>query len=60
MLVWRIVKPSLLAPKQWVIKTCHWIVVTTKSDLYEYLLNKLTTAGINGQFRTPPIYPRDG
>ena len=25
----------------------------TKGDLYEYLLNKLTTAGINGQFRTP-------
>lgn len=26
----------------------------TKGDLYEYLLSKLTTAGINGQFRTPP------
>jgi type I restriction enzyme M protein len=25
----------------------------TKGDLYEHLLNKLTTAGINGQFRTP-------
>jgi type I restriction enzyme M protein len=25
----------------------------TKGDLYEYLLGKLTTAGINGQFRTP-------
>ena len=25
----------------------------TKGDLYEYLLSKLTTAGINGQFRTP-------
>ena len=25
----------------------------TKGDLYEYLLKKLTTAGINGQFRTP-------
>ncbi len=24
-----------------------------KGDLYEYLLGKLTTAGINGQFRTP-------
>ena len=24
-----------------------------KGDLYEYLLSKLTTAGINGQFRTP-------
>src|SRR4029077_4572023 len=25
----------------------------TKGDLYEYVLSKLTTAGINGQFRTP-------
>lgn len=25
----------------------------TKGDLYEYLLSKLTTAGRNGQFRTP-------
>ena len=25
----------------------------TKGDLYEYLLSKLTTAGIQGQFRTP-------
>ena len=25
----------------------------TKGDLYEYLLSKLSTAGINGQFRTP-------
>ncbi|MFZ1389856.1 MAG: class I SAM-dependent DNA methyltransferase [Thiolinea sp.] len=25
----------------------------TKGDIYEYLLSKLTTAGINGQFRTP-------
>jgi type I restriction enzyme M protein len=25
----------------------------TKGDLYEYMLSKLTTAGVNGQFRTP-------
>jgi len=25
----------------------------TKGDLYEYMLSKLTTAGMNGQFRTP-------
>lgn len=25
----------------------------TKGDLYEYLLSKLSTAGVNGQFRTP-------
>ncbi len=24
-----------------------------KGDLYEYLLNQLTTSGKNGQFRTP-------
>lgn len=25
----------------------------TKGDLYEYLLNKISQSGINGQFRTP-------
>ena len=25
----------------------------TKGDVYEYLLSKLSTAGTNGQFRTP-------
>lgn len=25
----------------------------TKGDIYEYLLSKLSTAGVNGQFRTP-------
>lgn len=25
----------------------------TNGDLYEYLLSKLSTAGVNGQFRTP-------
>jgi type I restriction enzyme M protein len=25
----------------------------TKGDLYEYMLSKLSTAGTNGQFRTP-------
>ena len=24
-----------------------------RGDLYEYLLGKLATAGVNGQFRTP-------
>ena len=27
-------------------------------DLYEYMLSKLTTAGKNGQFRTPKTYYR--
>ncbi len=25
----------------------------TRGDVYEYLLSKLATAGVNGQFRTP-------
>ena len=25
----------------------------TRGDVYEYLLSKITTAGVNGQFRTP-------
>lgn len=25
----------------------------TRGDVYEYLLSKLSTAGVNGQFRTP-------
>lgn len=28
-------------------------VIDTKGDVYEYLLSKLATAGVNGQFRTP-------
>lgn len=27
--------------------------IDTKGDVYEYLLSKLATAGVNGQFRTP-------
>ena len=29
------------------------IETDTKGDIYEYLLAKLSTAGVNGQFRTP-------
>lgn len=46
-------KPSLLVKA---INMIHDLPLTggdTKGDLYEYLLSKLTTAGINGQFRTP-------
>ena len=46
-------KPSLLVKS---INMIHELPLTegdTKGDLYEYLLSKLTTAGINGQFRTP-------
>ena len=46
-------KPSLLVKA---VSMIHELPLTegdTKGDLYEYLLGKLTTAGINGQFRTP-------
>lgn len=46
-------KPSLLVKA---INMIHELPLTegdTKGDLYEHLLSKLTTAGINGQFRTP-------
>jgi type I restriction enzyme M protein len=46
-------KPSLLVKA---VNMIHELPLTegdTKGDLYEYLLSKLTTAGINGQFRTP-------
>ena len=46
-------KPSLLVKA---INMIHELPLTegdAKGDLYEYLLSKLTTAGINGQFRTP-------
>ena len=39
-----------------VVSMIHELPLTegdTKGNLYEYLLSKLTTAGINGQFRTP-------
>ena len=46
-------KPALLVNA---VSEIHKLPLTegdTKGDLYEYLLSKLTTAGINGQFRTP-------
>ncbi len=46
-------KPSLLSSA---VSMVHDLPLTrgdAKGDLYEYLLSKLTTAGINGQFRTP-------
>lgn len=48
-----IIKPSLLTKAVDMIKTLPLDQGDTKGDLYEYLLSKLTTAGINGQFRTP-------
>jgi type I restriction enzyme M protein len=46
-------KPSLLVSAVQMIDNLPLTEGDTKGDLYEYLLSKLTTAGINGQFRTP-------
>lgn len=46
-------KPSLLVSAINMIDALPLGSADTKGDLYEYLLGKLTTAGINGQFRTP-------
>jgi type I restriction enzyme M protein len=46
-------KPSLLVSAVTLIDKLPLIDSDAKGDLYEYLLGKLTTAGINGQFRTP-------
>ncbi len=46
-------KPSLLLSAINMIDALPLTQGDTKGDLYEYLLSKLTTAGINGQFRTP-------
>lgn len=48
-----IVKPSLLVSAVNMIDALPITDGDAKGDLYEYLLSKLTTAGINGQFRTP-------
>lgn len=46
-------KPNLLVKAVNMINDLPLTAGDTKGDLYEYLLGKLTTAGINGQFRTP-------
>ncbi|RKH05554.1 SAM-dependent DNA methyltransferase [Corallococcus sp. CA053C] len=46
-------KPSLLVSAVNIIEKLPITEGDAKGDLYEYLLSKLTTAGINGQFRTP-------
>jgi type I restriction enzyme M protein len=46
-------KASLLVKSVEMIEQLPLTGGDTKGDLYEYLLSKLTTAGINGQFRTP-------
>jgi type I restriction enzyme M protein len=46
-------KESLLTKAVTMINNLPLTEGDTKGDLYEHLLSKLTTAGINGQFRTP-------
>lgn len=46
-------KPSLLVSAVGMVDKLPLTQGDVKGDLYEYLLGKLTTAGINGQFRTP-------
>ena len=46
-------KPTLLVSAVNMIDALPFTEGDAKGDLYEYLLSKLTTAGINGQFRTP-------
>lgn len=46
-------KPNLLVKAVNMVDELPLTEGDTKGDLYEYLLSKLTTAGINGQFRTP-------
>ncbi|ARU31772.1 N-6 DNA methylase [Sulfuriferula sp. AH1] len=46
-------KPSLLVKAVNMIHDLPLDSGDIKGDLYEYLLGKLNTAGINGQFRTP-------
>jgi len=46
-------KPSLLVNAVNMVDQLPLTQGDVKGDLYEYLLGKLTTAGINGQFRTP-------
>jgi type I restriction enzyme M protein len=46
-------KPNLLVSAVNMIDALPITDGDAKGDLYEYLLSKLTTAGINGQFRTP-------
>lgn len=46
-------KPNLLVSAVNMIDKLPLFDGDGKGDIYEYLLGKLTTAGINGQFRTP-------
>jgi len=51
--IFMIPKPTLLVESVRIIDGINMEDTDTKGDLYEYLLSKLSTAGVNGQFRTP-------
>ncbi|NLD50724.1 MAG: SAM-dependent DNA methyltransferase, partial [Clostridiaceae bacterium] len=51
--IYHIQKPSLLYEAVQLIDGINMDDTDTKGDLYEYMLNKIATAGMNGQFRTP-------
>ncbi|MGH4049960.1 MAG: N-6 DNA methylase [Clostridium sp.] len=51
--VFMVPKPSLLQESVRLIDGIQMDDSDTKGDLYEYLLSKLATSGVNGQFRTP-------
>lgn len=51
--VFLIASPALLASVVGQVEQIPMEDRDTKGDLYEYMLSKLTTAGTNGQFRTP-------
>lgn len=51
--IFLIQKPSLLYEAVQLISSINLDDNDTNGDLYEYLLSKLATAGVNGQFRTP-------
>lgn len=51
--VFMVPKASLLQESVRLIDGINMDDADTKGDLYEYLLSKLATSGVNGQFRTP-------
>lgn len=51
--IFKIPTPQLLEKIVTAMDEINWKDKDIRGDLYEYLLSKLTTAGTNGQFRTP-------
>jgi type I restriction enzyme M protein len=45
--------PALLTKVVDMLDDIHMVDRDTNGDLYEYLLSKIASAGVNGQFRTP-------